>query len=287
MRLAGTWNMYSARAMPQLTNAAMYQGAVARFFKWPYQAIVMKTLDATSSKIACSEKGIDESMLIGKLSVAGEDNAARPTYADDWLLVFDKPSGLLSVPGRGPDKQDCLAVRAQALYPDALIVHRLDMATSGLFLMARGAAVQRQLSAAFAQRQVGKHYEAVVAGRLEPAASADAQGWGLVDLPLAADWPNRPRRIVDPVNGKPSQTRWRVLSTAGGQSRVELEPVTGRSHQLRVHLQALGHPILGDTLYAPPDVQALAPRLLLHATALRLSHPATGAALAFASAAPF
>ena len=254
----------------------------------------MKTLDATSSRMACSENGIDESMLIGKLSSAPDKGVPALVHADHWLLVFDKPPGLLSVPGRGADKQDCLSARAQSLYPDALVVHRLDMATSGLFLMARGAVVQRLLSAAFAQRQVGKRYEAVVAGRLEPAADADAQGWGLIDLPLAADWPNRPRRVVDRENGKPSQTRWRVIlprppgkGWGEGTTRLELEPLSGRSHQLRVHLQALGHPILGDTLYAPPDVQMLAPRLLLHATQLRLAHPATGAALAFASAAPF
>ena len=215
-------------------------------------------------------------------------------YADEHLLVFEKPSGLLSVPGRGADKQDCLAARAQRLYPDALVVHRLDMATSGLFLMARGAAMQRRLSQAFAQRAVGKRYVAVVAGRLEAACAMDAQGWGLIDLPLAADWPNRPRRIVDRERGKPSQTRWRVMlpptpgeGWGGGTTRVELEPLTGRSHQLRVHLQALGHPILGDALYAPPEVQAASPRLLLHATGLRLSHPVTGEALALESASPF
>ena len=244
--------------------------------------------------MACSEKGIDESMLIGKLPGANDSDAPVLVHADDWLLVVDKPSGLLSVPGRGADKQDCLSARVQALYPDALVVHRLDMATSGLFLMARGAAMQRQLGAAFAQKHVGKRYEAVVTGRLEPAADADAQGWGLVDLPLAADWPRRPRRIVDREHGKPSQTRWRVLPSpppgedwGGDTTRLELEPLTGRSHQLRVHLQALGHPILGDTLYAPPEVQALAPRLLLHATGLRLAHPVTSDALAFASAPPF
>jgi tRNA pseudouridine32 synthase/23S rRNA pseudouridine746 synthase len=247
----------------------------------------MKTLEATSSKMACSEKGIDESMLIGKLSGAAEGAAPRLVYADDWLLVLDKPAGLLSVPGRGADKQDCVSAQAQSEYADALVVHRLDMGTSGLFLMARGVATQRRLSAAFAQRQVGKRYEAVVDGRLQPAADADSQGWGVVDLPLAADWPNRPRRIVDFANGKPSQTRWRVLSEASGTTRLELEPLTGRSHQLRVHLRALGHPILGDALYAPPQVQVLAPRLLLHATALRFSHPATGEPMAFASAAPF
>lgn len=206
-------------------------------------------------------------------------------YADDTLLVVDKPSGLLAVPGRGADKQDCLSARVQARYPDALIVHRLDMATSGLMVMARGPAAQRVLSMAFAAREVSKRYVAVVAGRLE----APADRWGVIDLPLLVDWPNRPLRIVDHQAGKPSLTRWRVLGydETSLNTRVELEPVTGRSHQLRVHLRALGHPILGDALYAPPAVQALSPRLLLHAGALRFAHPLTGEALAFESAAPF
>lgn len=206
-------------------------------------------------------------------------------YADAHLLVLDKPAGLLSVPGRGADKQDCLAARAQLAWPDALIVHRLDMATSGLLLMARGAATQSSLGRAFAQRTVSKRYLAVVAGQLAAPASPD--GWGLIDLPLAADWPNRPRRVVDRKHGKPSQTRWRVVERRAENTRVELEPITGRSHQLRVHLQALGHPILGDALYAPADVQACSLRLLLHATELRFAHPATGEPLAFRSDAPF
>jgi tRNA pseudouridine32 synthase/23S rRNA pseudouridine746 synthase len=228
-------------------------------------------------------------MLMRKLSDADTGGRALPLlHADAHLLVFDKPSGLLSVPGRGADKQDCMAARAQRLYPDALVVHRLDMATSGLWLMARGADMQRRMSGAFAQREVGKRYAAVVAGRLEtPASSTD--GWSLIDLPLAADWPNRPRRIVDHEHGKPSQTRWRPIAydARAGATRLELEPLTGRSHQLRVHLQALGHPILGDALYAPAEVQAQAPRLLLHATELRFAHPATGEALVFSSACPF
>lgn len=208
-----------------------------------------------------------------------------PVHADASLLVLDKPSGLLAVPGRGPDKQDCLAARVQARYPDALVVHRLDMDTSGLMVMARGAAAQRALSRAFAERAVHKRYHAVVAGILQ----APPEGWGCIDLPLICDWPNRPRQIVDPILGKPSLTRWRVLGhdAAGAWTRVELEPVTGRSHQLRVHLQALGHPILGDALYAPPEVQARADRLLLHACALRLPHPASGQDCEFTSPAPF
>lgn len=213
------------------------------------------------------------------------DPAVELLYLDDTLLVVDKPSGLLAVPGRGADKQDCLAARVQARYPDALVVHRLDMATSGLMVMARGATAQRALSRAFAARQVKKRYIAVVAGRAE----APPEMWGTIDLPIVVDWPNRPLRIVDHHCGKPSLTRWLVLGhdESGFNTRVELEPVTGRSHQLRVHLRELGHPILGDGLYAPPEVQALAPRLLLHACLLRFAHPLTGAGLAFEREAPF
>ncbi len=211
--------------------------------------------------------------------------AIEPLYADDVLLVLDKPGGLLAVPGRGADKQDCLAARVQARYPDALIVHRLDMATSGLMVMARGPAAQRALSKAFAAREVRKRYIAVVAGRLE----APPEGWGLIDLPLIVDWPNRPLRRVDLLHGKPSLTRWRVLGhgDVARTTRVELEPVTGRSHQLRVHLRELGHPILGDALYAPPAIQARAGRLLLHACSLGFIHPVTGEVQGFECPAPF
>lgn len=184
----------------------------------------------------------------------------RIVHADDRLVVIDKPAGLLSVPGR--TEPDCASARVQALYPDALIVHRLDQATSGLLLFARGAQAQRELSADFAERRVDKVYIAVVAGRLE--------GAGLIDLPLAADWPNRPRQQVDPTHGKPSQTRWQALSHGGGTTRVRLEPLTGRSHQLRVHMAALGHAIVGDTLYAAPAIATASPRLLLHASELRI-----------------
>ncbi len=202
-------------------------------------------------------------------------------HADESLLVLNKPSGLLAVPGRGEDKQDCLSRRAQAHYTEALIVHRLDMATSGLMLMARSIAVQRALSQLFERREVYKRYLAVVEGRLAPAEAPD--GWGLIDLPIGADWPRRPLRVIDAEHGKPSQTRWRVLAfdAPTNSTRVELEPLTGRSHQLRVHLQALGHPILGDALYAPEAVRAKAARLLLHACALRFVHPVSAALLAF------
>ena len=208
-------------------------------------------------------------------------------YADASLLVLNKPSGLLAVPGRGADKQDCLSSRVQRLYPEALIVHRLDMATSGLMLMARGIAMQRALSSLFERREVHKRYLAVVEGYLSLAPTPD--GWGLIDLPIVVDWPRRPLRIIDNVLGKPSQTRWRALAfdAATNSTRVELEPLTGRSHQLRVHLQALGHPILGDALYAPEAAQAKAPRLLLHACALGFVHPVSGEALRFESPAGF
>ena len=185
----------------------------------------------------------------------------RVLHADDRLVVIDKPAGLLSVPGR--TEPDCASARVQALYPDALIVHRLDQATSGLLLFARGIEAQRELSADFAARRVAKVYVAVVAGRLE--------GEGVIDLPLGADWPNRPRQQVDHERGKPSQTRWRVLAHEGPHTRLRLEPLTGRSHQLRVHLAALGHAILGDALYAAPDIAAASPRLQLHASELGVS----------------
>ncbi len=183
-------------------------------------------------------------------------------HVDVRLIVIDKPPGLLSVPGRGADKQDCAVSQVQRDWPEALTVHRLDQATSGLLVMARGPQWQRRLSDEFEQRRVEKRYLAVVDGQLA------GEDWQVIDLPLAADWPNRPRQKVDAQTGRPSQTRWRVLDQRGDSSRIELEPLTGRTHQLRVHLAALGHPILGDTLYAPDPERS--PRLLLHASALRL-----------------
>lgn len=202
-------------------------------------------------------------------------------YRDDALLALNKPSGLLSVPGRGADKADCLASRVQAEYPDALIVHRLDMSTSGILLMARGPDAQRALSRAFELRSTQKRYTAVVDGRLE--------GEGEIDLPLITDWPNRPRQMVDHAIGKPSLTYWRALAYDAERdaTRVELTPVTGRSHQLRVHLLALGHPILGDDIYASPSALAKADRLLLHACYLALTHPFTHDSQVFTCDAPF
>ena len=202
-------------------------------------------------------------------------------YSDQYLLAVSKPAGLLSVPGRGEDKADSLSTRVQAEYPDALVAHRLDRDTSGLLIFPRGAAMHRQISMMFEKREMQKSYVAVVLGKLE-------QEQGVVDLPLLVDWPNRPRHIVDTANGKPSQTRYQVLSydAATGTSRVALEPITGRTHQLRVHMQALGHPILGDTLYGGNE-DGRTPRLLLHAHTLDFSHPVSGEALKLVSPLPF
>lgn len=202
-------------------------------------------------------------------------------FVDDAIVVLDKPPALLSVPGRGPDKQDCLSARVQRRYADALTVHRLDMATSGLIVMARGALAQRTLSDAFANRMVLKRYEAVVHGRVP----FDTIGWQTIDLPIAVDWPNRPRRTIDRISGKASVTRLQVshYDSTENVTHVVLEPLTGRTHQLRVHMQAIGHPILGDPLYAPPEVQALSDRLLLHASDLTFAHPVTGRTLQFSS----
>ncbi len=199
------------------------------------------------------------------------------------MLVLDKPSGLLSVPGRGEDKQDCLSARVQTRFADAQVVHRLDMDTSGLICMARGVENQRLLSIAFAQREVHKRYVALVIGKLVSASDE----WQLIDLPLITDWPNRPKSKVDFATGKPSQTRWRFVEydAVSHVTRLELEPVTGRSHQLRVHLAAIGHPICGDALYAPP--LPAAPRLMLHASDLSLAHPQSGLTLTLHSPAPF
>ena len=206
-------------------------------------------------------------------------------HADAHLLVLDKPAGLLCVPGRGPEKQDCLSARVQAVFPDALVVHRLDMATSGLLLMARGLAAQQHLSRQFEQRGIHKRYVAVATGNLMHAPSR----WHRIDLPIQVDWPQRPLRKIDPVNGKPSLTHWRAIAydPAANTTQLILEPVTGRSHQLRVHLRAIGHPILGDALYAPPDVAAASPRLLLHACQIQLQHPHDGTTRTFSCSAAF
>jgi len=206
-----------------------------------------------------------------------------PIHEDEHLLVLEKPSGLLSVPGRGPDKQDCLSKRVQDIYPEALIVHRLDQDTSGLLLMARGIEAQRRLSRLFETRQVKKRYVAVVAGQplqTQDTTAMDEDGWRTIDGPILLDWERRPLHIIHP-DGKPSRSRWRALQSSDTATLVELEPVTGRTHQLRVHLQSIGHPILGDSLYATPDIKALSTRLLLHAQELAFAHPFTQAPMSF------
>ena len=203
-------------------------------------------------------------------------------HVDAAWLVVDKPAGLLSVPGRGADKADCVQTRLQADYPDALTVHRLDMATSGLLVYGRGATAQRRLSLAFEARQVDKQYLAVVAGLL-------AEDSGEISLPLAADWPRRPLQRVCLNSGKSALTRWQVLERdpLRRTTRLLLSPATGRTHQLRVHLLAIGHPILGDALYAPAAQTPSAERLMLHAWRLQLPHPLSGQLCRFEAPPPF
>ena len=204
-------------------------------------------------------------------------------FANEQLLVVYKPAGLLTVPGRGQGKDDCLISRLREDYPQALIVHRLDMSTSGIVVLGLGPGNQRALSILFQERRVEKRYQALVEG-----------GWvvgeeGDIRLPLIADWPRRPRQKVDHLLGRPSHTRYRVLAVDKDRdvSRVELEPLTGRSHQLRVHLEAVGHPILGDELYGTEKSRAKADRLTLHACAIRFADPKTGATIAVDSPPPF
>jgi tRNA pseudouridine32 synthase/23S rRNA pseudouridine746 synthase len=208
-------------------------------------------------------------------------HAVHALYSDDALLVVDKPAGELSVPGRGADKQQCTWTRVRARWPDALVVHRLDQATSGLMLFARGAAVQSRLSRAFAERRVVKRYVAVVQGIV-------TDDSGCIAWPLAADWPRRPRQRVDIEGGRPARTEWQVLQRdpARQRTRLMLAPLTGRTHQRRVHMAALGHPIVGDTLYAAP-LAAAETRLLLHSHELQLTHPADGSTLQLQSQPPF
>jgi tRNA pseudouridine32 synthase / 23S rRNA pseudouridine746 synthase len=207
-------------------------------------------------------------------------------YEDNALLVFNKPSGLLSVPGKGPEKADCLRTRVQQVYPEALTVHRLDMSTSGILLMARSAELHRKLSIAFQDREVKKRYVAIVDGRV---LESPLQEWQLIDKPIATDWINRPLQKIDPIEGKASQTHYKIVSydAATDTTRLELAPITGRTHQLRVHLQSIGHPILGDHLYASPEAMAKSARLMLHASQLTFTHPVTGQLLDLCCEAPF
>jgi tRNA pseudouridine32 synthase/23S rRNA pseudouridine746 synthase len=200
-------------------------------------------------------------------------------HEDHEILAVNKPAGLLSVPGKGAELADCLIARLEAAYPQVLLVHRLDRDTSGVMVFGLTPHAQRHLGLQFEKRQTKKTYLARVAGRLEPKT-------GTVDLPLIVDWPNRPLQKVDHEAGKPAVTDWRVMKASDTESRVKLFPQTGRSHQLRVHMLALGHPILGDPLYAPETADQH-PRMMLHAEELRLRHPDGGEGMKFRVAAPF
>lgn len=200
-------------------------------------------------------------------------------YEDGHIVVVNKPSGLLSVPGRGEHLADCLLTRVQAAFPDALLVHRLDRDTSGVMVFALTAHAQRSLSMQFEKRRTKKTYVARVSGKI-------AEKQGSIDLPLIVDWPNRPLQKVCHDTGKPALTDWRVMKVGGGETRVRLSPKTGRSHQLRVHMLAIGHVILGDPLYATGEDLEY-PRLMLHSEELRLNHPESGKGMSFRAKAPF
>jgi tRNA pseudouridine32 synthase/23S rRNA pseudouridine746 synthase len=201
-------------------------------------------------------------------------------HADDDLILVDKPAGLLSVPGKAPEHQDCLEYRLKESFADSLLVHRLDMATSGIMVFARNAHAHRHLGLQFERRHVDKSYLAHIWGRLEAPT-------GRIELPLICDWPNRPLQMVDFQNGKKASTEWEVIEQLDDHSIVRLVPHTGRSHQLRVHMNEMGCPILGDRLYAHDYAFLNAPRLMLHAGSLSLFHPVGGKRLKFEAPLPF
>lgn len=210
------------------------------------------------------------------------DRPVRVLFADEALIAVDKPHGLLSVPGRDPANRDCVPARLLEEYGELRIVHRLDLDTSGVMVLARSAAAHRHLNRQFERREVDKRYEALVWGLPE-------RDSGEIDLPICVDWPNRPRKKVDYRDGKPALTRYQVLQrdSAAHCARLALMPVTGRSHQLRVHLAEIGHPILGCPFYAHAEARAAAPRLTLHAQRLALTHPLSGEPLVFETPTPF
>lgn len=210
---------------------------------------------------------------------APPDVPLNVVHIDHEILVVGKPEGLLSVPGKGEHLADCLLTRVQAAFPDALLVHRLDRDTSGVMVFALTAHAQRHLGLQFEKRHIKKTYVARVSGEM-------AEKTGTVDLPLIVDWPNRPRQMVDHENGKPAVTEWRVQRKGEGETRLRLFPKTGRSHQLRVHCLALGHPILGDPLYSTGAAKEH-PRMMLHSESLRLRHPDGGVGMTFKVKTPF
>jgi tRNA pseudouridine32 synthase / 23S rRNA pseudouridine746 synthase len=200
-------------------------------------------------------------------------------HQDDDIIVLDKPSGLLTVPGKDPALSDSLETRVQARWPSAKVVHRLDKDTSGLLLMALNKRALGHLGSQFEHRKTTKAYVARVWGELTP-------DTGLVDQPLATDWENKPRQRIDTERGRHSRTEWQVLEREAGATRVRLIPHTGRTHQLRVHMMSLGHPILGDAFYATGEALAAADRLQLHACELGFTHP-DGTPMSFSSPPPF
>ncbi len=200
-------------------------------------------------------------------------------HEDHEVLLVDKPSGLLSVPGKGEHLSDCLIARVQAVFPTALLVHRLDRDTSGVMIFALTPHAQRHLGLQFEKRQTKKTYVARVWGEM-------ADKTGTVDLPLIVDWPNRPKQMVDHENGKQAVTDWRVVRAKNGETRIRLMPKTGRSHQLRVHMLAIGHPILGDPFYATGPARQH-PRLMLHSETLQFRHPDGGQGMRITAKAPF
>ena len=199
-------------------------------------------------------------------------------FQDDDILVLNKPSGLLSVPGK--EHADCLQARAQKVFPTATVVHRLDMATSGLMVMALNKPAHRHISKQFELRETAKTYQAIVFGLVQ-------KDSGEINLPLICDWPNRPKQMVDHEHGKKALTHWRVLERNNNRTRMELKPVTGRSHQLRVHMLSMQHPILGDGLYAHGQALEMTDRLNLHAMFLSFRHPVSEQTLDFTSQVPF
>ncbi|MEH6405556.1 MAG: pseudouridine synthase, partial [Sneathiella sp.] len=201
-------------------------------------------------------------------------------YADEAMIIANKQSGLLSVPGRGEDKKDCLLSRVQTKFPTALTVHRLDMQTSGLIIFALNKKNHAALSRLFESRMITKRYCAWVDG-------SPKEDNGSIDFPILLDWPNRPLQKIDYETGKPSHTQWQVIKREKEKTYLSLSPLTGRSHQLRIHLKEIGHPILGDPLYGTIKTRDMAPRLQLHAEFLSFIHPGSGEPFTITSPPPF
>ncbi|PHR55430.1 MAG: RNA pseudouridine synthase [Robiginitomaculum sp.] len=201
-------------------------------------------------------------------------------YEDDHYLILNKPAELLSVPGKALSARDCLESRAQAYNPDARIIHRLDMATSGVMVLALTPEAHRHIGLQFERRYVSKTYTACVWGQVH----GDS---GHIDLPLICDWPNRPLQKIDFERGKRARTDWEVISRHSNHTHLRLHPITGRSHQLRVHLLSQGYPILGDRLYAHEQAFTASKRLMLHAESLSFRHPDGGAHMHYTTPSPF